>query len=104
MKMSKEADYGNWVPASMMKMLWTAFLICAVISTLTFPFSNSDVLVILTAIISIAFFCFTVYMDRCRRLFDFKGGGVMDEIHQFLVDHFPWLESRKMQNVNDGSG
>ena len=88
----------------MMKMLWTAFLICAVISTLIFLFSDSDVLVILTAIISIAIFCFTVYMDRCRRLFDFKGGGVMGDIHQFLVDHFPWLESRKMQNVNDGSG
>ena len=24
MKMSKEADYGNWVPATMMKMLWCA--------------------------------------------------------------------------------
>ena len=24
MKMSKTADYGNWVPAAMMKMLWSA--------------------------------------------------------------------------------
>lgn len=24
MKMSKEADYGNWVPTAMMKILWCA--------------------------------------------------------------------------------
>ena len=34
----------------------------------------------------------------------FNGGGVMGEIHQFLVDHFPWEESRKAQDVTDGSG
>ena len=56
MKMSKEADYGNWVPAAALAM--------------------------------------TLYMQRCRQLFDFGSGGVMGDIHQFLVDHFPWEESR----------
>ena len=28
----------------------------------------------------------------------------MGDVHQFLVDHFPWQESRKEQGVTDGSG
>ena len=33
MKMSKEADYGNWVPTAMMKILWCA-------TTVLMPFAE----------------------------------------------------------------
>lgn len=104
MKMSKEADYGNWVPAAMMKRLWATTGVLFLITVLLLALLRNHIPGILGLIATIAMLCVTLYMRRCRALFDFQGGGVMGEIHQFLVDHFPWEETRRMQGIQDGSG
>ena len=104
MEMSKKADYGNWVPAAMMKMLWIAAGVLCAVTVLLFAQVKSPIPGIIALVLAAAVLCFALYMQRCRKLFDFYGGGVMGEIHQFLVDHFPWEESRKVQGVLDGSG
>ena len=92
-KMSREADYGNWVPAAMMKTLWSATAAMCVVTLLLFILLNNKVPGIIMLIVTVAALCMTIYMQRCRYLFDFNGGGVMGDVHQFLIDHFPW-ESR----------
>ena len=93
LQMNREADYGNWVPAAMMKTLWTATAVMAFVTVLLFVLIKSPVPGIIGAVVTLAALCMTLYMQRCRKLFDFKGGGVMGEIHQFLADHFPWNEA-----------
>lgn len=104
MKMSSKADYGNWVPAAMMKALWIADAALCAITLMLFLCLKSPLPGIIGSIVTVAALCMTLYMQRCRRLFDFRSGGVMGQIHQYLVDHFPWELSRKAQGVADGSG
>lgn len=44
-------------------------------------------------LVTLASLSMTIYMTECRKLFDFKGGGVMGSIHQFLVNHFPFMDA-----------
>ena len=109
MKMSKDANYGNWVPAAMMKTLWGATaVLCSVTVALLILCRRqiwlSAVPGIIGIVLTAAALCFTLYMQKCRNAFDFQGGGVMGDVHQFLVDHFPWEESRKAAGVTDGCG
>lgn len=104
MTMSKEANYGNWVPEALMKTLWTVTAALCAVTVLLFVFIKSPAAGIISAVITLAAFCFTFYMQRCRKAFDFKGGAVMGNVHQFLVDHFPWEESRRTQGIRNGSG
>ena len=102
--MSDHADYGNWVPAAMMKTLWSATAALYVTAVLLLLLVKTPVPGMIAAIAALAALCMTAYMQRCRQLFDFQGGGVMGEIHQFLVDHFPWEESRQSKGITDASG
>lgn len=104
MKMSKEADYGNWVPTAMMKILWCATTVLIVATVLLLALLKTKIPGIVLLVITLMALCMTVYMQICRRKFDFNGGGVMGDVHQFLVDHFPWEKSRNEQGVADGSG
>ena len=109
MKMSEEANYGNWVPAAMMKMLWGATAVLCSVTVALYVLCRRQIVMtaapwIVGLALTVVALCFTLYMQRCRKLFDFRGGGVMGEVHQFLVDHFPWEESRQAQGVVDGSG
>ena len=100
LKMNSRADYGNWVPAAMMKTLWMATAALCIITILLFVFLKTPIPGIIAAIAAFLGLCMTLYMQRCRKLFDFNGGNVMGDIHQFLVDHFPWKEA----SGKDGSG
>ena len=93
LQMNRKADYGNWVPAAMMKTLWTATAAIAIVTVLMFVLIKSPVPGVIGTVVTLAALCMTLYMQRCRKLFDFRGGGVMGQIHQFLADHFPWNEA-----------
>ena len=92
-KMNKIADYGNWVPMAMMKMMWgTSIGLCAVTIAL-FALLKAKIPGVIALLITLASLAMTIYMTRCRQLFSFNGGGVMGNIHQFLVNHFPFMEA-----------
>ena len=93
LQMNRKADYGNWVPAAMMKTLWIATAAIALVTVLLFALIKSSVPGIIGTLVTLAALCMTLYMQKCRKLFDFQGGGVMGQIHQFLADHFPWKEA-----------
>ena len=104
MTMNKNADYGNWVPAAMMGMLWGMTAGFAVITAVLLIFLKTKIPGIICIVITAAALCMTAYMQICRHLFDFNGGGVMGAIHQFLVDHFPWEKDREGIIIDIGCG
>lgn len=104
MEMNKNADYGNWVSSAMMKMLWIATLAIWIISALLLIFLRTKIPGIIVLLIASAALAMTIYMQRCRILFDFNGGKVMGAIHQFLVDHFPWEKDREGNLIDIGCG
>jgi len=104
MKMNKNADYGNWVPAAMIRMQWMATGVLSVVSIILLVFLKTKIPGIILSVVSLAALAMTVYMQRCRILFDFNGGGVMGAIHQFLVDHFIWEKEREGRIIDIGCG
>ena len=77
MKMSKEADYGNWVPTAMMKILWCATTVLIVATVLLLALLKTKIPGIVLLVITLMALCMTVYMQICRRKFDFNGGGAV---------------------------
>lgn len=104
MKISENANYGNWVPGALMKRLWVVTAALCAVTVLLISIVKKPIPAIAGAVVTAVVFFFTLYMNTCRMLFDFNVGGVMGNVHQFLVDHFPWEESRKAQGITDGSG
>ena len=62
--MNEKADYGNWVPAAMMKTLWTATAAIALADVLLFVLLKSPVPGIIGAVVTLAALCMTLYMQR----------------------------------------
>ena len=87
---NQEPDYGNWVPAAMMKILSALTVVLLTAELLFLFFLENVILSVIGGIILIATVLFTIYMWRCRVIFDFSSGGLMGEIHQYLIDHLDW--------------
>lgn len=102
-KMEK-TDYGNWVPAAMMK-------ICGIITGILLLLEAAGILwfrnLIVNVIVGFFFLIvlvFTLYMWRCRNIFDFEKGGLMGEIHEYLVLHLPWDGKGTLLDIGCGAG
>ena len=100
---NKNTNYGNWVPAAMMK---TCGVVIAVLALLTvgciaFQFKIPAALLgILLAVVLV----FTMYMKKCRDIFDFNKGGMMGKVHQYLVDHMDWDGNGTLLDIGCGAG
>ena len=77
MKLSAKANYGNWVPANMMKMLYIATAAIIAVTVVLFIVLDSRLPGIIGAVVSLACVCMTAYMQICRNIFDFRKGGMM---------------------------
>ena len=102
--MNRKADYGNWVPLAMIRMQWIATCVIGVITAVLFIFIRTKIPGIIGAVIFLAALAMTIYMQMCRNIFDFNGGGVMGAIHQFLVDHFHWEKDEEGTIIDIGCG
>ena len=104
MNRSREADYGNWVPEKMMKLFWgvSGALVIATIALLKLV--KTPAAGVIAAILAAAALAMTIYMQICRNIFDFRRGGMMGKVHQFLVEHFPWEQAVKNLGLPDGEG
>lgn len=97
-------DYGNWVPAAMMKLFAVVLAVLAVAELVCVFFVQGK---ILSIIVGIAFFIFltcALYMWRCRVLFDFRKGGLMGVVHQYLVEHLEWDGNGTLLDIGCGAG
>lgn len=95
---SEKTDYGNWVPAAMMKTCYVVSVVLAALEligvVLVINAAISGVLAgaLLTIVgaLFVIVLIFTLYMKKCRDIFDFNKGGLMGKVHQNLVDHLEW--------------
>lgn len=65
---------------------------------------KNTILSIIVGILFVLVAAFTVYMWRCRVLFDFRRGGLMGKIHQYLVDHLDWDGNGTLLDIGCGAG
>lgn len=97
-------DYGNWVPAAMMKVSWTITVIFAVLEVLGIFVIQNILMNIIVGILFLVVLLFTLYMWRCRNIFDFNKGGLMGEIHEYLVGHLNWNGQGNLLDIGCGAG
>lgn len=97
-------DYGNWVPAAMMKGAWTIVGILAVLEILSLFLLKSSIAGIIVGILFLVTLAFSVYMQACRRRFSFERGGLMGEIHEFLLAHCAWDGKGTLLDIGCGAG
>lgn len=102
--LSKEGNYGNWVPANMMKLMWAGDIVLAVLTIVFAAVLKVAVPAWITGVLLVILLAYTLYMWRCRETFDFNKGDVMGDVHQYLVNHLPWDGKGKLLDIGCGAG
>jgi len=104
MKMTNQnADYGNWVPAKMLR-AGSILSAAALIGCAASAFAGKMILAVPCAVIGVAGLSFTIYMKKCSDLFDFKKGGMMGKMHEYLLRHLPWDGMGRLLDIGCGAG
>lgn len=101
---SAGTNYGNWVPAAMMKAAWAIVVIFAALELLNLWLLKSKAAGIAAGILLAVVLAYTLYMQVCRQEFSFDGGGLMGEIHEFLLQHCDWDGRGTMLDIGCGAG
>lgn len=100
----KKVNYGNWVPAAMMHKAWITTGMLLMLWILNFIFLKNIPTAIILGIILLIVLCFTVYMQKCHKLFSFNGGMLMGKMHEFLVERLPWNGNGILLDIGCGAG
>lgn len=97
-------DYGNWVPAAMMKVCWLITVILAALEFVGILVIHNVILNVIVGILLLIVLVFTLYMWKCRNMFDFNKGGLMGEVHEYLVMHLNWEGQGSLLDIGCGAG
>ena len=102
--MKQRTNYGNWVPATILRISYG----CAVAFLLLFFFSafcwHNFWAAVIAGLLALAAVVIAVFMQVCHHTFSFNGGGLMGEIHQFLIDHLDWDGHGTLLDIGCGAG
>lgn len=101
---NEKTDYGNWVPAAMMKTCYLVIAILFVLDVVCIAMGASGIIVAVLSVILVVVAAFTLYMKKCRDIFDFNKGGFMGKMHQNLVEHLEWNGQGKLLDIGCGAG
>lgn len=96
----KKTNYGNWVPISMFYVLLPVDILLAVLCFLV----KVRVCKALIGVVFVLAVSMTLYMWICRRRFAFEHGGLMGEIHEFLVQHLSYDGEGCVLDIGCGAG
>ncbi len=99
-----KANYGNWVPEIIMKWSWGAVIALCIVDMLCMFLWKSKVISIVISLVLVVFFILTIYMQKCRKAFDFEGGNVMGQIHEFVLSKLSWDGKGELLDIGCGSG
>lgn len=97
-------EYGNWVPAAVMKMCAGVLAVLFLLALAGVFLIRSRIFTGVAGILFLIVLIYTLYMWRCRNIFDFKKGGLMGEVHAYLVDHLDWDGRGSLLDIGCGSG
>lgn len=100
---NRETNYGNWVPAAMMKTCGIAIIILMIL-TLVLAVLGLTVPAVVCTVFFVVVCVFTGYMKKCRDIFDFNKGGMMGKVHQYLLDHMEWDGNGSLLDIGCGAG
>lgn len=103
-KQKRKTNYGNWVPATMMQAFAVLLAVLLVLEILDIVIWKNITAGVIIGIIFLVILAFAVYMGVCRRKFAFEKGGLMGEIHEFLVSHLPWNGEGTLLDIGCGAG
>lgn len=97
-------DYGNWVPAAMMKICGIVLAILFLLELVGIGILHNRIVSSIVGALFLVVLAFTLYMWRCRILFDFNKGGLMGEVHEYLVKHLSWDGEGTLLDIGCGAG
>ncbi|RLP09812.1 class I SAM-dependent methyltransferase [Propionibacterium australiense] len=101
---SGQVDYGNWVPAVLMRaLLMLSGALLLVLALLLITWANLVVLTVV-AVACLVSLALTGYLGLCRRRFAFDGGGLMGAMHQLVVDNLDWDGRGGLLDIGCGAG
>ena len=102
--MKRTTNYGNWVPATILRISYG----CAAAFLLAFLFSqfywHNFWAAVTTGLLALVAVVIAFFMQVCHHTFSFEGGGLMGEIHQFLIDHLNWNGQGTLLDIGCGAG
>lgn len=101
--MNPKADYGNWVPTKMLRAGSALSVVCFA-AGVAGVITEKTALAVPVMTIGVVGLCFTVYMKKCSNLFDFKKGGMMGKMHEYLLEHLAWDGKGKLLDIGCGAG
>lgn len=100
----KRAEYGNWVPSIVFKiMIPASILLLLIFFAFVFLFDNIILSTVMFFIFAL-FILFTSYMWLCQRYFSFEHGGLMGDIHEYLLNNMDWDGRGILIDIGCGSG
>ncbi|WP_316670576.1 class I SAM-dependent methyltransferase [uncultured Propionibacterium sp.] len=99
-----QADYGNWVPASLMRLLLGLSGALLLILALLLVLWSHLVVLIIVGVLCALMLTLTAYLELCRRLFAFDGGGLMGGLHEMVVDNLDWDGRGRLLDIGCGAG
>lgn len=103
-KEARKVNYGNWVPATMLYAATGILVVLLVLEYLNWIFLKNLPAAIIMGIIFCVVLIYTVYMGICHHRFAFEGGGLMGEIHEYLVGYLPWDGKGELLDIGCGAG
>lgn len=97
-------DYGNWVPAAMMKLCGILLAVLALAELAGIVLIHSLIFNVIIGLLFLVVLAYTLYMWRCRNLFAFEKGGLMGKVHAYLVEHLSWDGAGTLLDIGCGAG
>lgn len=103
-KMQQKTNYGNWVPKTMIIAGSAVAAVFAIAAILCGVLWKNGVATVIFGILCLIVLGFTLYMKRCRDIFDFEKGGMMGKVHEYLVEHLEWNGEGTLLDIGCGAG
>ncbi len=100
----KKTNYGNWVPENLMRKMWIAAGVIFLLWIINWIFLKSMIFAVIFGFFFLLMLAVSVYMQRCKAIFAFEKGGLMGEIHEYLVNHLPYKGDGTLLDIGCGAG
>lgn len=97
-------EYGNWVPAAFMKLLWGGCAVLLAASAAGAAVFKSPEAAAVPGVLFVPAAAMGIYMGLCRREFSYRGGGLMGKIHSYLLTKLEWDGNGGLLDIGCGSG
>lgn len=97
-------DYGNWMPASMLRLVGGLAALAAVFSALFFLVLHVTALGVVFVIAALLLLALLLWITWIRRQYAFGGGGMMEQVHQIVLSHLDFDGQGQLLDVGCGSG